>query len=280
LETASAEKDNINVSDDKPSSTSVRLFIFDKSSTASLRSNCRKQKATIAAAVITAALAAVRILFEESGSTKKFPDYQSWVVTASTRHLLPNSKLLEGGDKESDPSLLEFGGYGGSISNEHFKLKGSSELWERCRNVKKHLTGSFLKSMRRLKLMNFVFRRPKLLMKLKKRINVKDMTRIYSVEVANLGAWTSAYAPGTNILEELASVDTFAGTLNNSFEGARALFTIALISIDDIMSFSVAFDNNAVSNEEGDKFGAILESILRKMSTSPESLKLSSLEIK
>jgi hypothetical protein len=75
----------------------------------------------------------------------------------------------------------------------------------------------------------------------------------YSVEVANLGAWNSAYAPSVNV-EGLGVADKLAGTLNNSFKGARALFTIALISIDGVMSISVAFDQNAIEKSVGDSF--------------------------
>jgi hypothetical protein len=250
-----------------PRGTNIRLMVLDEKFTEDIREACRKHKTTIAAVVIVAALTAVRAVFGPRAErlNKKLPNYQSWVVTSSTRHLLPNSKLLEGGDKETDPSVMEFGGYGGSISNEKFSLSEKHNVWERSRKVKKHLTGSFLRSMRRMKLMNYIYRKPKIWQKIQSKVSLEELTRTYSVEVANLGAWSSPYAPLEVLRKDLGTADWFAGTLNNSFIGARAFFTIALISINNVMSFSVAFDTGSVSSAEGDSFVKALQQVFDQM---------------
>ena len=250
--------------------TNVRFFSFDPEFSEALRLNCRKNKTTIASAVIVAALSAARSVFVPKAAAlkKKMPNYQAWVVTSSTRHLIPNSRLLEGADKETDPALMEFGGYGGSITSECFKFAKSNDLWERCRAVKRNLSGSFLKSMRRMKLMNFLFRKPNLWKKLQAKVDLKDLTRSYSVEVANLGSWNSPYAPSETPRNDLATADWFAGSLNNSFHGARALFTVALISINNVMSFTVSYDMSTISQQDGDLFVAGITRALEEMKSS------------
>ena len=250
--------------------TNVKVLVFDREFTDEIREFCRKNSTTIAAAIIVAALMAVRIVFlpRASANKKKFPKYQSWVVTSSTRHLLPNSKLLEGGDKESDPSVMEFGGYGGSISNEKFKFSSNNDIWERCRKVKKHLNSSFLKSMRRMKIMNYFYRKPGIWKKVQEKIDFEKISKTYSVEVANLGAWTTPYAPSEVLRKDLATANWFAGSLNNSFLGARALFTIAVISINNIMSFSVAFDTDTISEEDGVLFTKAVSHAFKEMQKS------------
>ena len=250
--------------------TNVKVIVFDSQFTDEIREYCRNNNTTIAAAVIAAALLAVRIVFQQRAELKKkkLPKYQSWVVTSSTRHLLPNSKLLEGGDKESDPSVMEFGGYGGSISNEKFGFGENKDVWERCRKVKAHLNGSFLKSMRKMKIMNYFYRKPKLWNRLQGKVDFEKLSRTYSVEVANLGAWSTPYAPLDILRNDLATADWFAGSLNNSFLGARALFTIAVISINKMMSFSVAFDSETITDEEGEIFSKAVEHTFKKMQTS------------
>lgn len=245
-------------------------MLFNEEDTESLRNRCRDHKTTIAAAVIVAALAAVRKVFTPRAERKqkKLPNYQSWVVTSSTRHLLPNSRLLEGADKETDPSIMEFGGYGGSISHERFSFKESSDMWDRCRATKSHLSSSFLKSMRRMKLMNYAFRKPKLWEKLQAKVDLEEITRTYSVEVANLGAWSTPYAPKDAGRTDLGTPDWFAGTLNNSFLGARALFTIALISVNNVMSFTIAYDIGTITDQEGVFFVNALRNALDHLKSS------------
>jgi hypothetical protein len=254
---------------DPPTASRVHFFSFDEVFAEELRLNCRKNKTTIASAVIVAALAAIRNVFTPRAEKiqKKMPSYQAWVVTSSIRMLIPGSKLLEGADKEEDPALMEFGSYGGSIANECFKFGKKNDLWERSRSVKRHLSGSFLKSIRRVKLMNFLFRRPKLWAKLQGKLDIDDITRSYSVEVANLGSWKCPYAPHT-IRKDLVAADWFAGTLNNSFQGARALFTVALISINNVMSFTVSYDVTTISASEGELFVQGVTKALEQMKSS------------
>ena len=264
--------DNIDLPDVIPkTATNVRFFSFDSEFSEALRLNCRKNKTTIASAVIVAALSAARKVFvpKALAAKKKVPGYQAWVVTSSTRHLIPNSRLLEGADKETDPSLMEFGGYGGSFTSECFRFDKKCDLWERSRAVKRHMSSSFLKSMRRMKLMNFLFRKPNLWKKLQAKVDLKDLSRSYSVEVANLGSWNTPYAPSTTSLTDLATSDWFAGSLNNSFHGARALFTVALMSIDNVMSFTVSYDMATLTKQDGDIFVASITKALAEMKGSP-----------
>ena len=250
--------------------TNVKVIVFDSKFTDEIREYCRNNNTTIAAAVISAALLAVRIVFQKAAEMKqrKLPSHQSWVVTSSTRHLLPNSKLLEGADKETDPSVMEFGGYGGSISNENFNFGAKKEVWDRCRKVKNHLNNSFLKSMRKMKIMNYFYRKPKIWNKLQGKVDFEKISRTYSVEVANLGAWNAPYAPSEVVRNDLATADWFAGSLNNSFLGARALFTIAVISINKTMSFSVAFDSETITEEEGELFAKAVQHTFQQMQQS------------
>lgn len=250
--------------------TNVKFFSFDEEFSESLRLKCRNNKTTIASAVIVAALAAARAVFvpRAEKQNKKIPSHQAWVVTSSTRHLIPNSRLMEGADKEKDPALMAFGGYGGSITNERFKIDQKSDLWGRSRAVKQRLAGSFLKSMRRMKLVNYLFRKHELWKKLQAKIDLQDITRTYSVEVANLGSWNNPYAPMETPRTDLADADWFAGSLNNSFHGARAVFTVALISINNVMSFTVAYDMATISPEEGNHFVTEISSALDQMKCS------------
>lgn len=263
-----------------PAATRVKFFSFDPEFSEALRLNCRKNGTTIASAVIVAALAAARSVFISKAAAlkKKLPNYQSWVVTSSTRHLIPQSRLLEGADKELDPSMMEFGGYGGSITSECFKFAGSSNLWERCRTVKRNLSGSFLKSMRRMKLINHLFRKG-FWKKLQAKVDLKEISKSYSVEVANLGSWSNPYAPMSTPRTDLATADWFAGTLNNSFHGSRALFTVALISINNVMSFTVAYDLSTLTEQDGDLFVAGVKKVLEEMKSNPSGkITVSSLE--
>jgi hypothetical protein len=118
-----------------------------------------------------------------------------------------------------------------------------------------------------MKLMNYIFRKPKLWARLQSKVNLEDVTRSYSVEVANLGSWSNPYSPN-NKRADLATADWFAGSLNNSFHGARAIFTIALISIDNVMSFSVAYDMSVITAEEGELFVSSIQNALTRMKSS------------
>ncbi|KAJ3276763.1 Anaphase-promoting complex subunit 2 [Terramyces sp. JEL0728] len=259
----------------------LRRLVFDEQYSEDLRKNCRDNGTTVAAALIVAALAAVRTVFapraEKKG--KPLPKYQSWVVTSSMRHLLPNSSLLQGSDKETDPGTKEFGGYGGSISDEKFKFTEKSDIWERCKKVKKHLNSSFFPSMRRMKLMNYVYRKPKLWNSLQKKVDLEAITRTYAVEMANLGAWEYPCAPlDAPETEERVKMDDFYGGQNNSFKGCRAFFSVAVVSIGNVMSVLVTFDQAIITQSEGDVFMQSFEKVLNQLRERKDNFTLGDLQ--
>ncbi|KAJ3262291.1 WD40 repeat domain 95 [Boothiomyces macroporosus] len=261
--------------------SNLRRLVFDAQYSEDLRKNCRDNGTTVAAALIVAALAAVRAVFgpraEKKG--KPLPKYQSWVVTSSMRHLLPNSSLLQGSDKETDPGTKEFGGYGGSISDEKFKFTEKSEVWERCKKVKKHLNSSFFPSMRRMKLMNYVYRKPKLWNSLQKKVDLEAVTRTYAVEMANLGAWEYPCAPlDAPESDERIKMDDFYGAQNNSFKGCRAFFSVAVVSIGNVMSVLVTFDQAAITEPEADIFIQSFEKVLNHLRSKKDTFSLSELQ--
>ncbi|KAJ3325130.1 hypothetical protein HDV06_004886 [Boothiomyces sp. JEL0866] len=261
--------------------SNLRRLVFDAQYSEDLRKNCRDNGTTVAAALIVAALAAVRAVFgpraEKKG--KPLPKYQSWVVTSSMRHLLPNSSLLQGSDKETDPGTKEFGGYGGSISDEKFKFTEKSEVWERCKRVKQHLNSSFFPSMRRMKLMNYVYRKPKLWNSLQKKVDLEAVTRTYAVEMANLGAWEYPCAPiDAPESDERIKMDDFYGAQNNSFKGCRAFFSVAVVSIGNVMSVMVTYDQTTITEPEADLFIQSFQKVLNHLRSKKDKFSLSELQ--
>ncbi|KAI8902074.1 hypothetical protein BC833DRAFT_574966 [Globomyces pollinis-pini] len=255
----------------------VRWVSFDENFSKDMLKNTRFHKTTISAVVIVAAISAVRQVFlpRAEKMNEPMPGYQSWVCTTSMRHLIPDSKLLEGADKETDPSIMEFGGYGGSISDEKFKFNAKSELWNRAKSVRKQITGQFLRSMRRMKLLNYTYRKPTLWKTMEKTVDLKEYTRSYSVEVANLGSWKSANLnPET---PNLADIEWFCGCQNNSYVGARALFSIAVISIADVLSFAVSYDMDTITEKEADLFLTHFKYVLELMRETTDQLFVSDL---
>jgi len=65
----------------------------------------------------------------------------------------------------------------------------SQKFWRISRNVKKDIQKINFSSIARLKLNNYIYRRTRLFNYLKKTVDVSKYTRMFSVEVANLGAW-------------------------------------------------------------------------------------------
>ena len=96
-----------------PLRTNVRYLKYDDKFVTQLRKISKSHGTTIAAVLIVNALASVRTAFTPIAlkTNKKLPSRQAWVVTNSMRHLLPNSSLLSGSDKQTDPSISIFGGY-------------------------------------------------------------------------------------------------------------------------------------------------------------------------
>ena len=66
----------------------------------------------MAAVIVVAALSAVRSSLASSPKYvgKPVPTHQGYVVTNSIRHMLPQSRLLQGGDRQNDEGIKVFGG--------------------------------------------------------------------------------------------------------------------------------------------------------------------------
>ncbi|KAJ2999658.1 hypothetical protein HDV02_002131 [Globomyces sp. JEL0801] len=258
--------------------TGVRWLQLDQSFSSKMLENTRFHNTSLSAVIIVAALSAVRSVFIPRAVKRNLimPEYQSWVCTTSMRHLIPNSKLLEGSDKETDPSIREFGCYAGSVSNEKLKFNEFSELWERAQLVRKQISGQFFRSMRRLKLLNYTYRKPTLWNAIRQKVDLNELTRSYSVEVANLGSW-KALENQTRSNDKI-KMDWFGGTQNNSFKGARAIFSVSVISIADVLSFSVSYDMSAITEDEADLFIQQFKSVLDKMKDSNQPILVKSLQ--
>ncbi|KAI8902080.1 hypothetical protein BC833DRAFT_521469 [Globomyces pollinis-pini] len=258
--------------------TGVRWLQLDQSFSSKMLENTRFHNTSLSAVIIVAALSAVRSVFIPRAVKRNLimPEYQSWVCTTSMRHLIPNSKLLEGSDKETDPSIREFGCYAGSVSNEKLKFNEFSELWERAKLVRKQISGQFFRSMRRLKLLNYTYRKPTLWNAIRQKVDLNELTRSYSVEVANLGSW-KALENQTRSNDKI-KMDWFGGTQNNSFKGARAIFSVSVISIADVLSFSVSYDMSAITEDEADLFIQQFKSVLDKMKDSNQPILVKSLQ--
>lgn len=239
--------------------TSQRFLFFDGNFSTDLRTQCKANGTTIASALIVIGLAAVKVTFAARISEKgmKMPRHQGWIVTSSMRHLLPNSKLLEGSDKQTDPSLMTFGGYGGSISNPKLKVIDSTNFWKQCRLVRKSIGQQFFPSMRRMKLMNWVHRHPRIWNWLETKADLKKATRTYSVELANLGAWDHPCATSQSPPDDdRVRCTWFSGSLNNSFIGARALFSIGVVTLDNDLSITIAYNSATISEADADLFAS------------------------
>ena len=204
--------------------SNFRFLFYDSDFISALRKRSKQEGTTIAALLVVNALASVRSAFEDlpkyQKKGKKFPDRQGWVVTNSMRHLLPNSQLLYGADKQTDPSVMVFGGYAGSVMNANLKIKDTNDFWERCRTVRRGIITNFRASLTRMKLGNYLYRRPKLYNYLQKKVQLDKISRQYSVELANLGAWdcpASGMEAGPE--ETKLRIHQFGGIVNSSFDG-------------------------------------------------------------
>ncbi|KAJ3190559.1 hypothetical protein HK101_008595 [Irineochytrium annulatum] len=237
--------------------TRVRFLWFDAEFIGALRRKSKAEGTTIAAVMVVAALAAVRTSFATlpKYAKKPLPSHQGWVVTNSVRHMLPQSNLLKGGDREIDEGLKMFGGYAGSVTNSSLLLVDSSEVWERCRVVRKSISRCFRDSIQRMKLMNYCYRHPALWKMVERRVDLAKLSRSYSVEVANLGAWEDpAAGPDAGPEDERLRLDHFGGVVNSSFDGVRGLFTLGLVTLGGRMSCAVGYDVSAVHEEDADSF--------------------------
>ncbi|KAJ3067583.1 hypothetical protein HDU98_009210 [Podochytrium sp. JEL0797] len=250
------------------SQTNVRFLWFPEEFTVRLRSQARTHGTSIAAVLVVCALTATRAILQsraeyaESGP----PTHQGWVVTNSIRHVLPQSRLMQGGSREDDPALKIFGGFAGSVTNNNLHFTGEKLVWSRCRSVKKTIATCGRVSLARMRLLNYCFRHPKLWRMIERRTDLEKLSRGFSVEVANLGAWKNPFAdtnaPGN--VEKL-SLTHFGGVVNSSFEGVRGLFTLGVITLGGNMSVAVAHDSGCVSEEEAQVFVRVFSDVLQQM---------------
>ncbi|KAJ3118653.1 hypothetical protein HDU96_010637 [Phlyctochytrium bullatum] len=237
--------------------TRVRFLWFDSEFISALRRKAKSEGTTIAAVLVVASLAAVRTSFATlpKYAKKPLPSHQGWVVTNSVRHMLPMSNLIKGGDREVDEGLKMFGGYAGSVTNSSLLLEDTSDVWERCRVVRKSIARCFRDSIQRMKLMNYCYRHPRLWRMIEKKVDLAKLSRSYSVEVANLGAWEYPAAPPFAPPEdERVRLDHFGGVVNSSFDGVRGLFTVGVITLGGNMSVAVGYDMGSVHEEDANVF--------------------------
>ncbi|KAJ3194631.1 hypothetical protein HK101_002275 [Irineochytrium annulatum] len=251
--------------------TKVRFLWFDNDFISALRKKSKSEGTTIAAVMVVASLAAVRTSFATlpKYAKKPLPSKQGWVVTNSVRHMLPQSRLLQGGDREVDEGLKMFGGYAGSVTNSSLLLEDHSDVWERCRVVRKSISKCFRDSIQRMKLMNYCYRHPSLWRMVERNTDLAKLSRTYSVEVANLGAWEYPVAPPDAPADDTrCRLDHFGGVVNSSFDGVRGLFTVGLITLGGRMSAAVGYDMNSVHESEADIFVKALCEGLAKLKDS------------
>lgn len=110
------------------------------------------------------------------------------------------NRLIEGVDKHDDPSTSIFGSYSGSgkcdfwpysriVSDNACKITDQLRFWRSARKIKRDIQKINFSSIARLKLNNYIYRRKRLFNYFKRTVDVSKYTRMFSVEVANLGAW-------------------------------------------------------------------------------------------
>ncbi|KAJ3130056.1 hypothetical protein HK098_006768 [Nowakowskiella sp. JEL0407] len=261
------------------SNTRTRFLTFDSEFVTALRKRCKAEGTTIAGALVVAALAAVRTSFSnlEEYHNRPLPSHQGWVVTNSARHLLPQSRLLDGGDKQSDPSIDVFGGYAGSVSST-LKLVDNQDFWERSRLVRRKIARAFLVSLQRMKLANYCYRRPKVYDWIERNADLESRSRSYSIELANLGAWdypnacAPADVPESAINANWMRLQNFWGAVNSSFDGVRGFFTIGVVTLGGNMSVAIGYDSRAVHEPDAELFVKTCTQILRKAAESTGKL--------
>lgn len=133
-----------------------------------------------------------------------------------------------------------------------------------ARKVKKDIQKINFSSIARLKLNNYIYRKKGLYEYLKAKVDVSKYTRMYSVEVANLGAWDT---PASDI-----DVVHFTGMVNADYDGCRALFTLGTITVGGNMSITVTYDTRAVNETDASVFARIFELTLQRLVESPEKV--------
>ncbi|KAI9101156.1 hypothetical protein DFS34DRAFT_712603 [Phlyctochytrium arcticum] len=255
------------------STTSCRFLWYDAAFVEVLRKRAKEDKTSMAAVLVVAALAAARTAQgshteDHSKGSNALPKKQGWVVTSTLRYLLPQSKLLQGGARDSDPAMRLFGGYSGSVSNA--AQLGSSDghgFWDCVRSVRKQVSRSHWSTIGRLKLVNWCFKHQTLWKRINQRTDLSKLSRAFAVEVANLGAWDypvpSFRSTSSNETTTHATLSHFAGAVNSSFDGVRGLFTLGSITLGGDMSVSISYNREAVSEMEADAFVTSFDRCMR-----------------
>ncbi|KAJ8324123.1 hypothetical protein O5D80_007329 [Batrachochytrium dendrobatidis] len=250
--------------------TKVRFLQYDAAFTANLIQCTRTTKTTVAAVLIVNALACVRAVFADIAKStgQPLPKHQGWIATTSFRHLVPESMLLYGADKHTDPATMLFGLYAGSMSESSVGIDDHYEFWERCRRIKRTLGGGsgHLDAIRRIKLLNWIWRTPWMYRRAINRIHFKQMSQAYSVEVANLGAWeypTVTESGSTDGMSSKEILEWFGGTLSASFEGSRGIFNLGIITLGKNMSIAVSYDCTVVSEDCAKTFIDLFDKTLK-----------------
>ncbi|KAJ3130536.1 hypothetical protein HK098_000101 [Nowakowskiella sp. JEL0407] len=249
--------------------TKALLFSYSEDFVGKLRDKCRSEKTNVTALMVAAGLAAVRSTFKDVETTAHhdIPSHHGFVLTTSFRHLIPGSKLVEGGDKQSDPAMQIFGGYGGAAMNASIKVEDSQDLFERARKIKKNIFASFRSSLSRAMLVNYTYRHEAMWRFITERNSLVQakVQRNFSVELANLGVWNMHTAsPDGPEDDPRLRLYNFWGTVNCSFQGARGLFTIGTVTLGKDMSLAIAYDTGAVSEADAERFVRTFDSILKK----------------
>ncbi|KAI9329724.1 hypothetical protein BDR26DRAFT_872105 [Obelidium mucronatum] len=262
--------------------TNVKFLWFPQDFTARLREKSRTHGTSIASVLVITALTATHAFLKKrsSTSTDPVPTHQGWVVTNSIRHVLPTSTLIatRGKSRDHDPVLKIFGGYAGSVTNNSLKLTSQSKIWARCRSVKRTIATCADVSLKRMKVLNYCYRHPKLWRMIESRTDLSSMSRSFSVEVANLGAWDNpldGWVGPENmegVLEERLRLDYFGGVVNSSFDGVRGLFTLGVITLGGNMSVAVAHDASCVTEEETELFVTVFCEVMKRMSDASENV--------
>ncbi|RKO97287.1 hypothetical protein CXG81DRAFT_11632, partial [Caulochytrium protostelioides] len=275
------------------SHTGTRFLWYEPAFVSALRAACRSEKTSVAAMLVAAGMACSRTAFEihplyappfldtsmapPAGEptapqvVKKLPNHQGWVVTSSMRHLVPGSQLLRGADKETDVATRLFCGYSGSVAQHGAHVRDNMRFWNVSRRVGSHLgRAAWRASMGRMLALNWVYRRKRIWEWAQRRTDASKWSQAYSVELANLGAW-SLPRPGLDLpINQMTSesidpiaIDRFWGFVSSNYDGVRALFTLATVTLGGRMALAVTYDTHAVPVACAERFATALDGALR-----------------
>ncbi|KAJ1557385.1 hypothetical protein HK405_000070, partial [Cladochytrium tenue] len=105
--------------------------------------------------------------------------------------------------------------------------------------------------------------------------DLSKLSRSYSVEVANLGAWDYPAAPPNAPADDARlRLDHFGGVVNSSFDGVRGLFTLGVITLGGNMSVAVGYDTSAVHERDAAVFQDAFCHAIKALHDAPSHKKL------